>query len=53
LFANESGAGKEPRGFADTGFMTQVRSKVTQLARKRRRVNPLVLARWIMRQKRL
>jgi len=27
--------------------------KVTQLARKRRRLNPLVLARWIMRQKRL
>jgi hypothetical protein len=22
-FASESGAGKEPRGFADTGFMTQ------------------------------
>jgi hypothetical protein len=28
-------------------------AKVTQLARKRRRLNPLVLARWIMRQKRL
>ena len=24
MIAGKSGAGKEPRGFADTGFMTQV-----------------------------